>query len=59
MIRKYFTFLDSRTQRSCLDLLVQIVSSPITDKASAETVYQSALALKNCLSETYDFDGVS
>lgn len=29
LIRKYHTYLDSKMGRSCFDLLVQIVSSPI------------------------------
>ncbi len=43
----------------CLDLLVQIVSSPINDINNSEVVYQSALALKTILAETYEFDGIS
>jgi hypothetical protein len=50
LIRKYFGHFDSKTQRNCLDLLVQTVSTPITDLSMSEVVYESALALKTCLS---------
>lgn len=50
VIRKYFTFFNGQTKKECIDLLVQIVSSPISDVSSTEVVYQSALALKTCMS---------
>lgn len=59
VIRKYFSFFDTKVQRECLDILVQIVSSPISDINSSDVVYQAALALKTVLSETYEFDGIS
>jgi hypothetical protein len=50
VIRKYFAFFDTKIQRMCLDILVQIVSSPISDINSSDVVYQAALALKTVLS---------
>lgn len=50
IVRNYFASFDSKMQRMCLDLLVTIVSSPISSMNSSEVVYQSALALKTVLS---------
>lgn len=53
VVRKYFSYFDTKIQNKCLDLLVQIVSAPINDLNSSEVVYQAALALKTVLAETY------
>lgn len=59
IIRKYYQFFETKNQQMCLDLLVQIVSSPVSDISQAEVVYQSALALKTVISDTYEFQGLS
>ena len=59
IIRKYFTYFNSQTQRFCLETLVTVASTPINDMSSSEIVYQSALALKSCMSDTTEFDSVS
>ena len=56
LIRKYYSYLDSKMGRSCFELLVRIVSSPINEVTTPEVIYQSALALKSLLSESYEFD---
>lgn len=35
IIRKYFQFFETKNQQMCMDLLVQIVSSPMTDIGQA------------------------
>ena len=56
LIRKYHSYFDSKVGRTCFELLVQIVSSPINEITTAQVIYQSALGLKSLLNESFEFD---